>query len=199
MSSIDTQPWPRTPLHDARRRSLEQSNVVSVFPYGDEFSSEPVRLFRKNNLNSRSSDSGRGSLRDDRQDQTMCNKLAFRSENRFGSSPVLNSVPEKSEDRAKKNTYRKIGRVTPFVAHKEEDDENGLAGGKEKSEFQVENELSTEVEQQAYLVLGLHNQKQIPFRRKICTPFNKRITLPPEHFKVSSFRFLIAMVWKILR
>uniref|UniRef100_A0A8D8CI16 Protein unc-13 homolog D n=3 Tax=Culex pipiens TaxID=7175 RepID=A0A8D8CI16_CULPI len=184
MSSVDNQPWPRTPLHDARRRSLEQSNVVSVFPYGDEFSCEPVRLFRKNNLNSRSSDSGRGSWREDRHDQIMCNKVVLRSENRFGSSPILNSVPEKSEDRTKTNAYRKIGRVTPFIAHKEEKEvENGLDGGTENRKFQVENGLSAELEQQAYLVLGLHNQTKIPFRRKICTPFNKRITLPPEHFK----------------
>lgn len=191
----------RTPLHDARRRSLDQSNEISVFggytnrlvnaPNGYHSGSDQ-RLFRKNNLISYTSDSEMWKNNKNRVASVQGN---VRIENLwFGSQPALNCVDAepKPEDRSfsRKNANRKVGRVSPFVAAprvEEEVEEEDLEEEENHNvkHRQVENNLSAELEQQAYLVLGMNSQARRPFKRKICTPFNKRITMPPEHFKVS--------------
>lgn len=183
----------RSPLHDARRLSLDQSNAISVFrssnrsvevATGNRIPSEQ-RLFRKNNLISLPSDSEMWKNHKNR--MAAHGEGHLRAENRFGSAPMLNCVTEwKPEDGSfsRKNVHRKVGRVSPFVAPREEEEDEEKES-EENATDQVESNLSAELEQQAYLVLGINNQARRPFKRKICTPFNGRLTMPPEHFKVS--------------
>lgn len=170
----------RSPLDDARRRSLDYSDVNNVFQYGDrsargvfignDTSNDP-RLFRKNNLFSRDNISESWNRHKNR---TVPSAIQSRTS-------VLNYVANKTEDQAlsKKYAQRKIGRVSPFVTPREEDEYEQI-----KEEDNKVKILSEELKQQAYLVMDISDQARRPFKRKICTPFNKRITMPPENFKV---------------
>lgn len=190
----------RSPLHDARRRSLDQSNEISVFRCsnrlvdavnGNQYPSEQ-QLFRKNNLISYTSDSEMWKNDKNRVARVQGN---VRQENRwFASQPALNCVTESTEEEnrsfsRKSSAQRKVGRVSPFVAPRveevEEEEEDLELEEDHNGKRQVENNLSAELEQQAYLVLGMNSQARRPFKRKICTPFDKRLTMPPEHLKVS--------------
>ncbi|XP_062536569.1 protein unc-13 homolog 4B isoform X2 [Armigeres subalbatus] len=187
----------RTPLHDGRRRSLDQGSAISVFGYTnrsvdlhENYLPGEQRLFRKNNLISHPSDSEMWKSNQNRVARVEGN---VRVENQwYSSQPSLNYVPDPdAEDRSfsRKNAHRKVGRVSPFVAgrlvvEEEDEDEEDCEVEYNEKPHQVGNNLSGELEQQAYLVLGMNSQARRPFRRKICTPpFNKRITMPPEHFK----------------
>ncbi|XP_055617966.1 protein unc-13 homolog 4B isoform X2 [Toxorhynchites rutilus septentrionalis] len=165
----------RSPLDDARRRSLDHIDSNKVNQYrerpatgvaiGNDLSNDPP-LFRKNNLFSRENISETWKTHKNR---------SVHSATQSSRKSMLNHMETRTEDQSfsKKYAQRKIGRVNPFVTPREED------------EYEQVNEvnISPKEQQQAYLVLDINDQARRPFKRKICTPFNKRITMPPEHFK----------------
>ncbi|XP_058467926.1 protein unc-13 homolog 4B isoform X4 [Malaya genurostris] len=168
-------------MHDVRRRNFVHQNKVGSYEkygngieeirYGNNVSVEP-RLFRKKY--SISNDNELWKMH--RNSSVMCD-AQLRAENQVSVTPILNYAESKSYDRSfsKKNVQRKIGRVNPFVVPREEEED--------VEKIETNSDLLANAEQQAYLVLGINNQARRPFNRKICTPFNKRLTMPTEHFK----------------
>ncbi|XP_055586093.1 protein unc-13 homolog 4B isoform X2 [Uranotaenia lowii] len=192
----------RTPLHDARRRSLEQ-NSISVFrsenrsqtsspkSAGDDRSSNRV-LFRKNNFLALLPHDNVYEKNHKNRMFTSIQNDSSQVQSRSGSTPFLNSVEEQDESGgviSKKIVYRKIGRVSPFFVTTKEEENEVIVQDTELLKNQAEHGYE---EPQSYLVLGMDRQARRPFRRKICTPFNnnnsisyssKRTTMPPEHLK----------------